>query len=104
MYDKAIPLSQTLRAAHDSALTTICRPGPSWTGAERRAMVESARAATSCSLCARRKAALSPSQVTGTHEDPTVLPLVVVDAIHRIRTDPGRLTRSWFDQVTAGLA
>ena len=103
MYDNALPLSPALCAAHDSALTTICRPGPSWTGAERRAMVESARAATSCSLCARRKAALSPSQVTGTHDDPTDLPLIVVDAIHRIRTDPGRLTRSWFEQVTAEI-
>ncbi|TNF85829.1 MAG: hypothetical protein EP301_09915 [Gammaproteobacteria bacterium] len=103
MYADTLPLSAELRAAHEAALTTIARPGPSWTGAERRSMVESARAATGCSLCAARKAALSPGHVTGEHDDPTDLPGVVADAIHRIRTDPGRLTRSWFDEVTAAI-
>jgi len=103
MYADTLPLSDELREAHDRALKKIVRPGPSWTGAERRAMVESARSATNCSYCAARKSALSPSHVSGEHEDATDLPAVVVDAIHRIRTDPGRLTRSWFDEVTAAI-
>ncbi len=101
MYDPALPLRAELRAAHDAGLATICRPGPHWTGAERRAMVESARAATRCDYCAERKSALSPTHVSGEHEDGTGLPATVVDAIHRIRTDPARLTRSWFDAITA---
>lgn len=103
MYDEKLPLGDDLRAAHQSALQTICAPGPSWTGAERRAMVVSARAATACALCAERKTAISPTHVNGTHDDPTDLPAIVVDAIHRIRTDPARLTRSWFDTVTAEI-
>jgi len=103
MYDNALPLSADLREAHDAALRSICRPGPSWTGAERRAMVESARAAMSCTLCAARKSALAPSHVSGDHEDPADLPAIAVDAIHRIRTDPARLTRAWFDSVTAAI-
>ncbi len=103
MYDDALPLSPNLRAAHDAGLATICQPGPSWTGAERKAMVESARAATSCTYCTERKSALSPSHVSGEHQDPTGLPAGVVDAVHRIRTDPGRLTRHWFDQITAEI-
>ena len=103
MYDKALPLSQDLREAHDAALQAICQPGPSWTGTERKAMVESARAATHCQLCADRKAALSPTHISGEHTDPTDLPANVVDAIHRIRTDPNRLTRRWFDGITAAI-
>ncbi len=103
MYDDSLPLSPQLRAAHDAALISICEPGPSWTGAERRAMVESARAATDCTYCAERKAALSPNSVTGEHQDPTDLPPLVVDAIHRVRTDPARLTRSWFETVAAEI-
>ena len=31
-----------------------------------------------------------------------MLPADVVDAIHRVRTDPARLSRSWFDALIAG--
>jgi len=103
MYDNTLPLRPALRAAHDSGLAAICRSGPSWTGVERKAMVESARAAIDCSFCAERKSALSPSHISGTHEDNTGLPADAVDAIHRIRTDPARLTRSWFDEITAEI-
>ena len=103
MYDKALPLSQELRAAHDAGLTMICSPGPSWTGAERRAMVESARAASDCGFCGERKSALSPGHVAGKHQDRTGLPANVVDAVHRIRTDPARLTRSWFEEITTEI-
>jgi hypothetical protein len=64
-------------------------------------MVESARAATGCRLCTGRTSALSPIAISGDHDDPGVLPPGVVDAIHRIRTDPGRLTRAWFDQISS---
>lgn len=103
MYENALFLSRELKSAHDAALAMICRPGPSWTGAERRAMVESARAATGCGFCAERKSALSPSRIVGEHEDSTGLPAGVVDAIHRIRTDPARLTHSWFTEITTEI-
>ena len=40
--------------------------------------------------------------VTGTHETSGSLAPQLVDVIHRIRTDAGRLTRAWFEQVIGG--
>ena len=101
MYPDHLPLSVNLREAHGSALTTLARPGSFWTGAARLDMVATARAAAECSLCSERKSALSATAISGIHDGPDSLPPVLVDAIHRIRTDPGRLTRSWFDSVVA---
>ena len=103
MYPADLPLGEDLRSAHQAALASIARPGPYWTGAERVAMVSSARAALDCGLCSRRQAALSPNGESGTHDGPSLLAPAMIDAIHRVRTDPARLTRSWFDSVTAKL-
>lgn len=103
MYSETLPLGDELRVAHEEALLAISRPGPSWTGAERKQMVVSARDATVCALCLKRKSALSPTGVSGEHDDTSGLPGVVIDTIHRIRTDPGRLTRTLFDEVTAEI-
>jgi hypothetical protein len=104
MYPEHLPLSDDLRDAHERALATIAAPGPSWTGEERVSMVLEARAAVNCSLCRERQAALSPRAVSGVHDGPGLLDPQVVDAIHRIRTDPGRLTKSLFDAVTAVIS
>lgn len=103
MYPNHLPLSDQLKAAHAAALETIARPGPSWTGQERLEMAAVARASLGCSLCAERQAALSPNAHDGTHDGPTGLHPRVVDAVHRIRTDPARLTRRFFDEITAIL-
>ncbi len=66
-------------------------------------MAEVARAADDCRLCKTRKAALSPSGVEGHHDGPGMLAPTLLDAIHRIRTDPGRLTKRWFDSVVAEI-
>lgn len=99
MYPDHLPLSTSLKEAHAATLASIARPGSSWTGADRLEMVQASRAATECSLCAERKSALSPTAVSGVHDGPESLPSQLIDAIHRIRTDPGRLTRSWFSSV-----
>jgi hypothetical protein len=106
MYPDHLPLSVSLREAHGSALNAIARPGSSWTGTERLDMVATSRAAAACSLCSERKSALTPAAVSGIHDGPDSLPPLLIDAIHRTRTDPGRLTRSWFDSVVevTGLA
>jgi hypothetical protein len=103
MYPPDLPLGEALREAHAQALARIAAPGPNWTGAERLAMVEVARAALDCRECSERRAALSPAAAQGTHDGPQLFSPGVVDAIHRIRTDPGRLTRAWFDRVTTEL-
>lgn len=93
------------RAALDSQWPTIGQPGDWWTGAERVAILEEARVAAHCTLCAERKRALSPNAVAKAHAANALLPAVAVDAAHRIATDPGRLSSSWFEDCQQlGLA
>jgi hypothetical protein len=64
-------------------------------------MAAEVRQAPRCSLCRKRKGALSPQAVEGPHDDPGALPELVVEVIHRLVTDPARLSRSWFEGVVA---
>jgi hypothetical protein len=96
-----VPIREDLLQAHRRAWERIARAGTWWTGAERVAMAAEARKAPACDLCRRRKVALSPNAIEGDHDTSGVLPPAVVDVIHRVRTDPGRLTRAWFDGVIA---
>ena len=97
-----LPVRDDLVAAHRRAWTRLAAPGEWWTGAVRVAIAKETRAATDCGLCQERKAALSPCAVTGTHTAATDLPEVLIEVIHRIRTDSGRLTRQVFDDALAG--
>ncbi len=96
-----LPIRPALLAVHAQLLESFTRSGTWWTGAERRAIALEARAASTCGLCAKRKAALSPFSIEGGHSGPGELGAEIVDVIHRIVTDPGRLARSWFDRVMA---
>ena len=96
------PVRQDLREAHRFFLDHIRSPGTWWTGAERVAIATEARGAARCALCRERRKSLSPGAVQGRHDGPHTLPENVVDAVHRIRSDPARLSRSWFDAVIAG--
>jgi len=101
MYPDHLPLSEQLKTAHSDALDNIARPGPFWTSEERIAMVQAARAALDCPLCNQRADSPNPTAVSGVHTGESTLNPILIDAIHRIRTDPGRLTKSWFDAVAA---
>ncbi len=92
---------QELIEGHPDAWRMIGAAGTWWTGAQRRDMVAEARNAWRCANCASRINALSPNAVSGEHTACTTLPAPAVNAIHRIVTDPGRLTRAWFDDVIA---
>ena len=93
-----------LDSALHTAWTRIGQPGTWWTAAERVAIAAEARHAMGCTLCAARKLALSPTSVAGDHASLGALPDVAIGAIHRIRTDAGRLGESWFRQlIEAGL-
>jgi hypothetical protein len=96
-----LPVRENLTATHQEMLGSFTRRGTWWTGAERRAIAAEARAARDCPLCARRKAALSPFSLDGDHVGPSDLAPRIVDVIHRIVTDPGRLARSWYERVVA---
>ena len=105
MRGSRLPVRADLLAAQDHFLEHVRSPGTWWTGAERSAIAAESRAADDCGLCRERKAALSPNGVSGPHEAVAVLSPEIVDVIHRVRTDPGRLSKAWFESVMAqGLA
>src|SRR5581483_1916099 len=97
-----VPIRSDLVATHRFLLDHIRSPGTWWTGTERVAIAAASRAAASCRLCRDRQGAVSPNAVRGRHDGTHELPEDVVDVVHRIRSDPARLSREWFDGVIAG--
>lgn len=90
-------------AEYQAAWDGIAHPGSWWTGAERVAIARACRDALECPLCLERKTALSPASITGAHagQDRSELPKIVVDLIHRIATDPARLSKTCYDATRA---
>lgn len=94
-----------LLAAQTLAWDRLGQPGTWWTAADRLAIAAETRHADACALCRQRAVALSPAAVPGQHlrlqsnlSDPAI------EAIHRIRSDPGRLSETWFRRLMdAGL-
>lgn len=101
-YDSAgVAVRRDLAAAHARAWKRLGAPG-TWFDAERRlAIAAEARAASDCGHCAECKAALSPYAVEGSHRSATDLPDNIVEIVHRVVTDPGRLGRRWFARAMA---
>ena len=93
------PVRDELAVAHEQAWQSIARPGTWWTGADRIAMVAESRSARHCTLCSQRKSAVSPYSIEGNHDRVSTLPRQIIEVIHRVSTDPGRLTRNWFNGV-----
>ena len=91
-----------LAASHARAWSRIARPGAWWDGADRIAIAAETRHAWGCALCRRRKEALSPSAVEGSHDSLGRLPEIVVEVVHRVLTDPGRLGERWYRSIVAG--
>lgn len=93
------------RAGLDQAWDQLCRAGGWYSGRERLLIAAETRAARHCQFCADRKTALSPYALSGAHESDkaqeTTLSDVAVDTIHRITTDPGRLSERWYGELTA---
>jgi len=103
--DAAFPIRKDLQQAHQRAFDRLARPGTWWEGAERIAIAREVRAAPACALCARRKDALSPLAIEGEHDSDLSLPAPVVEVVHQLVNDPGRLSHVWFDKVmAAGLS
>jgi hypothetical protein len=98
----AYPIREDLAAAHSRAWAHIARPGTWWDGAVRVAIAAETRQALDCASCVERKAALSPSAVVGRHDSLGRLPEIVVEVVHRVRSDPGRLGERWYRGIIAG--
>lgn len=86
--------------AHEQAWAAIAAPGTWLTGERRVAVAAEIRCARTCAQCARLKAALSPN-MTGEHETPGKLRPAEVELVHRVVSDPGRLSESWTRSVLA---
>jgi hypothetical protein len=91
-----------LTKALATAWRALGEPGVWWSGSERLRILSEARAAGRCELCRARKTALLPHAVAGSHDAATDLPAAAVEAIHRIVSDPGRLSEAWYRR-TIGL-
>jgi alkylhydroperoxidase family enzyme len=89
-----------LPESHERAWAAIAAPGTWLTGERRVAVAAEVRHARGCALCARLKAALSPS-VPGEHDSPGKLSAAEVELVHRVASDPGRLTEGWARSVLA---
>lgn len=94
--DAEIAIRDDLKAAHARTWERIAAPGTWFDGKTRVAIAAESRAARGCTLCAARKEALSPFAIDGVHDSLGELPENIVEVIHRIVTDPGRLTQSWY--------
>lgn len=100
----AVPVRADLPAAHGRAWQRLAAPGTWWTAEERVAIAREVRAASICALCLSRKAVLSPSAVPEVHAAEPPLTAPAVEAVHRIATDPSRLSGRWRDGLReAGL-
>jgi len=100
-----VPVRDDFAAAHTRFWKRLASPGAWWTGSERVAIAAEGRQARHCTLCQARKQALTPAVVAGQHDHLGALSDPVVDVIHRVVTDPGRLSRQWFDEtMMAGLS
>lgn len=102
-YEKCpLPIRDDIAAAHRRAWERIAGAGTWWDGALRVAIAAEARHAMECGLCRRRQEALSPNAVQGKHDSLGELPETIVEVVHRIRTDPARLSESWMNGILTG--
>ena len=91
-----------LSLQHQRTWRHIASPGTWLSGEQRVAVAAETRHALSCDLCEHRKEALSPYAVEGRHDHLRNLPETTVDMIHRVVTDPARLSYDWFQACLDG--
>ena len=89
---------ELITAALDDAAESLVGPGDWLTGSQRRAAALEARDARTNKLDQQRRDALSPNAVPGGHEATAELQAEAVEVIHRVASDPGRLTQVWADE------
>ena len=96
---KTLPVREDLSSALERAWQRLAGPGTWFNGAQRLAIVAEARQAMNCKLCKDRKSALSANMIQGKHDHLATLSPVIVDLVHRLATDSGRLSQSWYQGV-----
>jgi len=99
---QSLPIREGLANAIEVAWQQLAEPGTWWSGDERVAIVAEIRKAETCSLCQARKAAISPYTTQGEHDSYGVLPIEALEAIHRLKTDAGRVSEKWVRGIVSG--
>jgi len=97
----ALPVRADLVESQERAWAAIAAPGTWLTGARRVAVAAEVRQARRCARCARIKAALSPNLEDGAHASLGALGAADVELVHRVASDPGRLSERWAQSVLA---
>jgi alkylhydroperoxidase family enzyme len=101
----AIPIRADVAAAQARAWQRIARAGAWFDGAQRIAIAAETRHAPACNLCRRRNAALSLLAEAGEHDSLGALPEPIIEIVHRVCTDPARLTERWYrGALAAGVS
>lgn len=90
-----LKLGAQLTDTHESIWQRLGACGTWWTGADRVAAMAEVRSALQCNLCDKRSEALSPMMVIGEHDSISNLSPEAIDLVHRLTTDPGRLSKEW---------
>ena len=100
IFDSApVALRSDLRSALGSAHELLGQAGDWLHGEQRLAVVAETRHAWDCSLCKLQKSEITPFVVRGEHQALGKLPNSWVNVIHRVVTDPGRLSERWFQEA-----
>ena len=96
------PIRSDLPDAYRHAWQKLAEPGTWWSGGARVQIAQEVRNAAQCPLCRARKSALSPfAAQEEKHHTSTGLAPEVIDVVHRLTTDPSRLTQTWLEDATA---
>ncbi len=93
----------SIEDAQQSAIDATAAAGDWLTGAQRAAVWREVRNAAVNELDHERKRALSPYAVKGAHTASAELSASAMEVVHRVASDPGRLTRTWADSHIADL-
>jgi len=87
-----------IAASREQARAALAGPGDWLTGAQRVDGWHEVRDAATNRLDRERKQALSPASVAGEHDATAELSSAAVEVVHRVASDPGRLTRAWAEK------
>ena len=103
--ESPLVIRQDLEEALNTAWLRLGMPGTWFTGQERLDIVAEARKAVACPFCRQCNQALSPFSEDGEHEHLGRLSSPVIEVIHRVMNDSGRLTPSWYERtIESGLS
>lgn len=94
---------ELIDVALSRARQELGRPGDWLSGRQRVDVWSEVRKSRSDPLDIARRVSLSPFAVDGEHCASGTLDETMVEVVHRVASDPGRLTRSWAEEQIAGI-